>query len=141
MLNRLFSFFIALLLLIGSSGLIIQSHFCQNQLQKISFYLKSENCNKNETHQCNSAIKKCCKKKSITADNCCHNKTEYIQLNLDLYFFKHYLKIKQVDFTGIVTFFEFNKNPFFCTKKVKFHNYKPPLIALDLQTFLQTFLC
>ena len=142
MLIRLLSFFVALILFISSSGLLIQSHFCQNQLQSISLFLKPESCHKNVSHHCKSATKKCCKVKPVQENNnCCHNIADFVKLDLDQYFFKYHLNDKVVDFVKILKYYNQLIPHSFVQKKIKFFNYKPPLIDFDLQTHFQIFLC
>ena len=142
MLIRLFSLLVAFILFISSSGLLIQSHFCQNQLQSRSVYVKPGSCHENDSHQCEAISKKCCKKK-LTAekDNCCHDVADFVKLDLDQHFYKNFLKDKTDNFNGIFNHFnqKFSLSP--DLQKVKFFNYKPPLIEFDLQLLFQIFIC
>lgn len=117
-------------------------HFCQNQLQSVSLFLKPESCHKNAAHQCNSSPKKCCKLKEVQINNnCCHNILDFVKLDPETYISKYKLKDKTIDFSGALKYYsQLNIYPFF-QKKIKFLNYKPPLIKLDLQSVLQIFLC
>ena len=122
--------------------LLIQAHFCQNQLQSISLYVKPQSCHKDTTHRCNAISKKCCEKKEVPdKDDCCHNTFDFKKLDLDQYLFKYFLIDKKIDFVGILNYqnFQLPTSPF--QQKVKFYNYKPPLIEFDLQPMYQVFLC
>jgi hypothetical protein len=126
----------------SSTGLLIQKHFCQNELQSISLFLNAKSCHSDSSHQCNFTKKSCCQ--IITSkekDNCCHNQSEYVKLELDQYLFKYYLKNKSTDFVGLLKYFNQQSFYFFIKKEVKFFNYKPPLIKFNLLSLFQVFLC
>ena len=142
MLLRSLSLFLAFTLFISSSGLLIQTHFCQNQLQSISIFLNPESCHKNPDHHCNAGTKKCCKtKQTREKDNCCHSKKNYVKLDLDQYFFKQSLKEKKNHSNTPQIIANRQAFSFFTPEKIKFFRYKPPLIEFDFQTVFQIFLC
>ena len=142
MLIKTFSILVSSILLIGSSGLMMRAHYCQNQLQSISIYLKPQSCHKNTSHQCTVATKKCCKiKKPVKKDNCCHDVKDFIKLNLDLCLLKNLFVDKKLDFNHTIIDPYQNLISDFSKKKIRFFNYKPPLIKINYQQLLQTFLC
>ena len=139
---RILSFLIGFFLLISTSGLLVNEHFCQNRLQSISIYLQPESCGTTFSDHCNSSEKKGGKIKEISKkDNCCHNEKNFVKLDLDQYLVKSFLKGKKVDFAGSLQFDSRQILPNLQPNKLKFLYYKPPLIDFDRQTHLQVFLC
>ncbi len=142
LLKGLLPLLIAFSVFISSAGLLIQAHFCQNELQSISLFVKPGSCHKDVSHHCNAAAKKCCKKKQAEEkDNCCHDKTDFVKLESDQYYFNFYFKDKKVDFVKLSKYHYLQRFPFTQNKRLKFFKYKPPLIEYDLQSFFQVFLC
>lgn len=139
---RFFNITLAALIFISSSGFMVNSHFCQNQLQSISIFLQPKSCHNTPVFFLNTGTKKCCKPKPAREnENCCHNEKEYVKLDLNQYLFKQYLKEKKDNFIGHFPFYYQPADTFFALKKIPFYNYKPPLIELDFQTVFQVFLC
>lgn len=142
MLTKALTPFLACILFISTSGLLIQAHFCQNQLQSISLYLTSESCHEADAPSCNSSAKTCCQQKESTkSDNCCHNTTDFVKLDLDQYFFKDYSKEKNFDFVGFSDYSKLQTTTSFFKNEIIFLHYKPPLIDRDAASLFQVFRC
>ena len=74
-------------------------------------------------------------------DNCCHNQSEYVKLELDQLIrtidLRDMLPDLFKDFSGFLCYL----NPLYENGSLPFNNYKPPAINFDFQQLFQVFLC
>ena len=145
---RLFSVTMALLLLLSSSGLTMDLHFCQGHLKRVNFIGKAktcaemalmvEHCSKKKAKSCHSKAKSCTGGESH--DGCCDNKAVVLDLDIEK---ADFLDVNSSDLkenTAVVAIDKFilsNENQL---KKVAFRHYKPPLPTTDIYILFESFL-
>lgn len=127
--------------LLGSVGLVVQRHFCQNELKSISVFLEAEAC-----HEKRSAEKSCpfhppqSDSQQTAQKNCCNNDTEVIILDEDYTPSTFELGSKPV----LIALISLVLNLEIITDdpaRPHYFNYKPPLLVWDHSLRFQTFLC
>ena len=124
-------------------GLVVQRHFCQNELKSISIFLEAEAC-----HEQNNAEKSCpfhppqsqSDSEKLAEKKCCNNDTEVIILDEDYTPAAFELGPKPVliALIALVLRLEIIKTD---PTLPHYLNYKPPLIVWDHSLRFQTFLC
>lgn len=147
----------AVLMLVTSSGLSMDVHFCRGELINFSFFGEAEPCEmalkqkektpiKEETHSCCHAKKvekvevETCSHTSEIKGNCCHNESysmdasgAYEAEQFTLGFTTLIVEIPQI-YTLDLAFFGFKSELNY------FHYYHPPPISRDIQTLHQVFI-
>ena len=140
MLKSFLNIVLAFNVLISSSGLLLQSHYCQNILIKTGLFL-------NEGCYCEGDVSDPCGddgtcRYNDEEDGCCHNeshffKTDEPQQVQDF----HFKTFKKLDTYTAAVIFQHITLPIFDKYSFEYINYSPPPIVFDLQVRLQTFLC
>lgn len=139
-----FSFLMASLLLISSTSLSVDMHFCGNTLKSISFFGKAKNCfelaampSNCKHHTKKSPTNPHCKQDK---KDCCQNKNLVLKADFDYDKVKEEV-VRSFDFQDLVVFDVF-------TSSSKYHfseiflpfPYKPPLLFRDIPVLVQAFL-
>ena len=144
--HRIAAVSMALLMLLSSTGLSIDAHYCQDQIQGISFIGKAKSCHdKQETLPCHKS-KNSCQHQNDGVDqaddnDCCHNECLVIEKsdvdatspqladiqNKQLDFVAAFVSNYVFDY-GILADFQY------------FDQYRPPLPDRDVQVRYQIFL-
>lgn len=142
---RIFAIFMALLLMVNTSGLTMDMHFCQGDLKRVNFIGKAKSCA--EVLAC---LKKCGKelpachkstnseKSSNGHDDCCDN--DQVLLDMDYDAGAAYgIEFNQTNFK---TYIPRVKAKISASKEPNILAYLPipPLIAQDFFAELQTYL-
>jgi hypothetical protein len=134
---------LACLLLIGATGLVVNKHYCQNELKNTALFLKAKDCHSSlQAMNCPMHGDMAGHSDNEERKDCCDDKTEY-------------LKAEEEQITHTLKW-ALKKNVFVPSSAawlplsslgsrqhrhiVPYLNYKPPLIVYDLQPRLQTFL-
>lgn len=145
MIHKLASIFLAFQVLLSSLSFNLGLHFCGESLQSLSLFGAATPCEHSKSSDVAEEDKVPCpfhsQQNEDDNDDCCDDKQVKIEG-------------QDIDTTiGSITF-EFNPQLEFLAAYVvsllnlyqaetishKFHNYKPPLIQVDLPVFFQTFL-
>ena len=127
----------------SSGGFWINTHFCEDEFVKTSFFFSFGNCCAKEAVTPCSDEKKSCKHEGHEEEEgCCHNESNYYKLDQD-----QQTQITGVEVTervatwnAIVPALHINL-PSFDKQSLPYLNYSPPLIIYDRQVWLQSFLC
>lgn len=129
------------LLLVGSTGLVVNKHFCQDILRDVRIFAEAPTC-----HQ-QPDTEPACPLHAPTEDeqprnNCCDSSSDYYKLDteqpeaepapLPLHF--------PAPIGGATAHFAFNPPPAFPAPDRYLH-YQPPLLTRDRTVTLQVFLC
>ncbi len=148
MLARVLHIILSLLVFVSSSGFIINSHYCQNELKSQALFVQPITCHeaaKMPTHCPKHQKWVSCKKKHKKGEqedkNCCKTNAEYFHLEQDQQV--QVIEFQEFNnFVLIATVFTFLHIdlPVVDTTTPQYLNYKPPLIVCNFQTALQTFL-
>ena len=133
---------LAFLMLISTSGLMLNRHFCQDELKSIAFFTRPQPCHMpKETRSCPVHANMTIQIKD-TQKNCCDDKSELLKVKSPqiLYFSGLHLALPSV--IGIASpLFSKTFQHYIQLPQVHYLNYKPPLIVCNLIMLLQTFLC
>ena len=131
---------LALLILTSSTGLVVNRHFCQDQLKSIAFFRPAKTC-----HQIVS--KKVCPMhaepdQSQDRKGCCDDETEWIK-NQEELINSCMIEEKETPSLDLTTLlFPAPSKPFPVHKQyIHYLNYKPPLLSCNYTIELQVFLC
>jgi hypothetical protein len=129
--------------LISSAGIVINQHFCQDQLKSSSLFVSAENCHDAKKKFCpNHMNMESDEQESKSGKNCCDDESEYISVDneqvipsqldysIDIDFVVAYV----VAYCSTITDWEFYLEP-------TFELYKPPPIFDDLVIVHQAILC
>lgn len=140
LLHKLFHIILALLLFISSTGLVINKHYCQNELKSIALFVKAKACHSD------SAMKNCPFHNPPDGEkkekDCCNDETEYVKVDEEQLTptVEYNLPLNPVLISTLFVVLNFEL-PAFDKQTLHYLNYKPPLIVCDLPVRLQTFLC
>ena len=150
---KLLTLFMAFWVLVLSSGVSVNVHFCQNVVKSFSILSEAPNCHEmmaNTSSSCHFAKKSCknaCSASKIQKEDnkpCCTNKDVQLELDTDLPHFE----IVSTDFsleddfwavqvTPIVYNFDIQKP----VEKTAFKHYRPPPLVGNYIVLYQQFLC
>ena len=140
MIKRFIHITLTVSVLLSAGGFWTNNHFCKNELTKSSFFAILGSCCSSEASACSTEKISCSSEEHD--DNCCNNILSFHKLDLDQLLVK-------TEFKSIEQLVSFNSN--FPSDKIQFsisdrknlkhYKYDPPLIVLDFQVRLQTFLC
>ena len=133
----------ALVILLGSSGLVLNAHYCSGEMLSRAIFVKAAPCS-----HANPAAKACPMHGLMKADgadskkDCCSDKSEYIRSQDTKYSSQQEIQDDWVPVhfqpgTGSV----YIQTPVIDPKTIHFLNLKPPLIVSDLPVVLETFRC
>ena len=143
MLQKLTNIILAFLVLLSSSGLVINYHYCGVELKDSSFFVEAEACN-HETpvmpscpfHQQVQKSHKPAKK------GCCGEEVQFLKLEIPQ-------QAQSFDFQAVKTFLLTGMLPSKLdaeaiipdTRQNYYSIYNPPPLLCDVPVMLQTFLC
>ena len=125
MLKKVIHVFFAFIVLLGSTGYTLHTHYCGEEQQSSHVFDK---------------VSSCCPVDEEGLNDCCRNESELRKLNDD-YLGSNILKV-YTDFDLIMNI----PNPSVQLPEVNhflidYLNYKPPLLALNITIEFQSFLC
>jgi len=125
LLQKITPILLAALMLVGTSGFKVEKFYCGTHLQSIHIFTSSTPC-------CS---------KSNQAEGKCHTETEYVKadLNGDLPILSQKIDQPTTSLAILEVFVQYLFNPI-NTTVVKYLNYKPPLMLLDIPVLIQSFL-
>lgn len=152
---RVFSLFMALLILVSSTGFSIDLHFCQGQLKSFSLWGDAKPCHGMEVPVAVCSLKKntkksCCQSKAIQQINkdivdcekdCCSNQKIEISADLDADKIKTTI-LSYTSLSFVVAYVQaFAPSlPDVFKSFVPHQNYRSPLLFKDLAILIQQFL-
>lgn len=131
--HMLFSLLLVGLLLISSSGITIDAHFCKDQLKGVNFFGKAKTCYGQEA--------RCSLHSEISAKSCCSNKSISIK-SID----KAYDLATMLQMPGQIVALpnrfkiELIKRYPPATTYTSFIKYRPPPLITDIQSQYSTFI-
>ncbi len=139
--------FLALWILILSSNVSVNLHFCQNSVKSFSFVGDAPNCHEIMAKKTSCSAKKACKKTcSAPSSNlnkpCCTNKDVQFELDADLPHFE----ISDIGFSVdqhifIAPIIAYNFNFVKPVEALVFQHYRPPPLVNEHIVLYQQFLC
>ena len=143
-LHSVLSVSLAFLLLMTTTTVAFDAHFCQNRIEGISFFGKAKSCHEQTTPPpCEKTHHVCRKEMGMQDDDhCCHNETLIIK-GLDSDMTVHLLPVEKQFLVAFVATFvvpDFFSDFISTSNPSDFPRYKPPLIRRDIPVLYQTFL-
>ena len=139
---RIISLTMAFLLLVSSSGISMDVHFCQGKFKRANFLGKAKTC-----EQVNDCLKKCGKEvKSCHSDGqdedhkgCCENQSFQLDLDFDSgdIISSDLSKIQKQFLTAFTYIYVLNLVP--AERNPKFTSYIPPPLEKDISILFQVF--
>lgn len=137
----------AILMFSSSAGLAVDYHYCQGDLQNVSFYTKAKNCHDYVKSELGKKVKKACHKEpanelsSAHKDNCCDNEAVFMQLDTEfgIIAIPNFNDYTDVEFLLSPSLnLDFIPFSYYDAKDYKY--YKPPSVELDHIVLFQSFL-
>ena len=134
------------MVILASAGIMVSKHYCQGEFKNLALFVEAEQCHEVKTRKaeahCHSGKNTC---QSLGSEDkqekkCCENKTVFLETD-DFISTMAPSKISP-EFQLIAVTFILSNDFLFSTEKrsLKFLNYKPPLIELDIPVLVQSFL-
>ncbi len=142
--NKIATLSLSVMVILASVGIMVSKHYCQGDLKNFALFVKAKQCHDISTHKtkthCHPGKNTCQKSKKKEGKKCCENKTVFLETD-DFISTMASPKINP-EFQLIAVAFILYNDLLFSTEKrsVKFLNYKPPLIELDIPVLVQSFL-
>lgn len=145
MVARIFHIILAALLMISSSGLLINKHFCQDRLKDIRLFAKAKPCHVASAKSDNHQHPPSCpfhpaKQKDDTSNNsCCEDESSFLKLEVE----KDIPVQGEVKLT-LTLFCATFEGPSWKSQQWRtaaYSYYKPPLLRQDRMVLFQSFLC
>lgn len=140
---RNFSLTMAFLILVSSSNLAVNLHFCQGKLAGLSFLGVTKTCSSSSRTPCSSMKKETQAEGELAKDdkNCCENELLYLYSDQNLFNtindFAIPVELQQFFTFFIIAFYKKNT-----VRKPEFNiqNYRPPIVFKDISVLYQSFL-
>ena len=130
---------LALWLLISSSGIVLNKHFCQQQLKNWSLFVEVATCH----HKKAAPVCPHHPPPEESKKGCCENKSEFFQLDVEYLITNAGFDLAPLPISATSLWIgklEINPQLYWPTP-THYLNYKPPLLQYDRPVLLQTFLC
>ena len=132
--SKITAFLLALLVLLSSSFIVIDEHYCCGKLENFSFFGKAEVCDMAmptcESNNLNKVISEdsCCSSDQKVKEASIFKTTPIININE-----------KQIDIIAYSIPYFLNNLAISAKQSSHFKNYVPPLITEDILVFVQCF--
>lgn len=145
LIHRITATFMALLMLLSSTGFSMDVHYCQDQLKGVSLIGKAKTCHdKPDSPACHKAKKSCDHKNGtskVDEKNCCHNESIVIEKSVDEATNAQIAALTDLNLDFAAAFVAVYIYSFHIESDYQsFEDYKPPLPDRDFQLIYQTFL-
>lgn len=132
--QKIFSFALALLLLASTTSWRVEKHFCMGHLVDIAFFTEARSCGMDMEMDDDAAtefdeLKSCCSQEVIVIDGQDKLKLSFNDINLEHQFFLVALTAHYLDLF-----------PLRANRIVSDTNYPPPLLVKDIYILDQVFL-
>lgn len=141
LLQRLLHITLALLLLIGSTGLVLSQHFCRGELKSVALFVEATPCHAKAKRTCPNHPPT--PKPAQDTKGCCDTDVDFLQLDADQLAADTSTPSLQLPVLLAVLQVALDIYPTALSQRTRPHylNYKPPLLVRDLPVSLQTFRC
>lgn len=131
---RLFHIILSILVLFSSTGLLINQHYCRNELKHSALFAAAKSCHAQPAPSCpmHAPSKK-------EQKGCCENESHFLKHKQDQV--KAEAEPVKAPAAAVALFIPaFNTAPpAFSRQNIHYLNYKPPLIFRDFPASLQVF--
>jgi hypothetical protein len=133
---------LAVLVFFSSAGLVLNKHFCQDELKSVALFSKATSCHAGKTMINCPVHGQMEMPGSSEPQGCCDDTTDYVKSETDQLIQQLSLDLEsQIALLNIAIFSATIQLLPITKQSVQYLNYKPPLIICDLPVELQTFRC
>ncbi|MBL7791677.1 MAG: hypothetical protein JNK77_05125 [Saprospiraceae bacterium] len=148
MLRKALHISLALLIWLNANGIVVNKHYCRNELQSVALFVAARNCHATAAEK--SAPKKCklhCKAGDAPAaafkkGNCCSDQSTYLKQHTDQVSLKEgKATAKPKILLATIPLIAFNAEPFELPSIKSAACYRPPPLIRDIPVLIQTFRC
>lgn len=129
------------MIFISSTGLVLNKHYCQDQLKSVALFVDAKPCHSQK------AMQSCPMHGAMETDqdapkNCCDDETEYVKIDQEQ-IHQHFEIDTSVPPVFLAAFVEtfLLEHPTNDQASQNYIHYRPPIIVCDQPVVLQTFLC
>lgn len=141
MLQKIGHIILAILLFIGSTGLVINKHYCQDELKSMAVFQKAKSCHAaKQTSACPMHAQQ--EQDDDQSGGCCDDQSEMVKVEQEQTFpvlgMELQLSIAMLPPSAMA--FDLSSLPSIHLLPEYLH-YKPPPLVCDLPVLLQTFRC
>ncbi|NRB47967.1 MAG: hypothetical protein HRU41_09875 [Saprospiraceae bacterium] len=143
MLRQIVHIGLALLLFISTTGVVVNKHFCQNELKSVALFVKAKACHTKQ-------VKKPCPihgymmvdAEESDDKGCCDDETEIIKSEEDQIAstFLQEIALSPSLSANLLVVLQLER-PQLDRQTIHYLNYKPPLLICEHPSELQIFLC
>lgn len=129
-------------MLFSSTGIVLNKHFCQNQLKSFAFFVKAENCHSLAKLTDCPFHKQAQQESSQDKKKCCDDESEYLHNDQDLqnqlndfekFDFSYNIVAIQSPITEFVVRHKYQKT-------LRYLSYRPPIVSKDIVLLFQSYL-
>lgn len=133
-------------MLVSSSGMAIDMHYCMGRLQDVSVFGKAKSCMPLEfQNKCNTTTRGIQKSTQYTfkkaVRSCCHDTKINIDNSDDEFSTTQEITIPQHHVSVLVSLVYVFFLPTYQSHSIPFYTYRPPPLCLDITILTQHFLC
>jgi hypothetical protein len=143
LLAKLFHSALIGILLLSSSGVVVNKHYCQDELRSVRVFAAAEPCHQGEQKPACPFHPGPQHSDEPKRKGCCDDTSEYVKVNSEQSFPDQQLSQWVYPPAPAVppTRIRLVAGPTVTRRIIPYRRYKPPLIVRDFQVELQRFLC
>lgn len=132
----------AFTIFISSTGLVLNKHYCQDQLKSQALFLAAKSCQHQKMVTVPCPVHGTMEVPADEDKNCCNNESEYLKADQDLINYSFEVEqVKPLLFLAAYAYAFLESPSFDQEASINYTHYRPPIIVYDRQVHLQTFLC
>jgi hypothetical protein len=140
--NRSLSIGLIFLLILSSTGIVLNKHFCQDELRSVHLFAQAKSCQQQAPERPACPLHPPADQQDEHQD-CCDNKSEYHKTDTEQQ--QSESKPESTYFpapiSGPIIGILFPDAARFLRQRIAYLHFKPPLLTLDLTIRLQVFRC
>lgn len=132
----------ALAVFFSSTGFVLNTHYCQDELKNVALFVKAKPCHPQKNMKHCPLHGSDDTNKQNEAEGCCDDRSDYVKSESDQIspVHKTQVEINPVQLNVILIALQIELPPI-DSRTRHYLNYKPPLIVCDIPVQLQTFRC
>ena len=137
MIYKLVHIILAGLVLISTTGIVVNKHYCQNQLKNIALFSKAKSC-----HDINKVSSCPLHNNHQNEDKgCCDEETDFIKSDEEFVMTSSdFVDLEQPAVLATIYILLQLELPSFDANTLHYLTYKPPIVFRDIPVLLETFL-
>ena len=133
---------LAFLVISSSSGLVVNQHYCFDDLVSVAYFLPANSCIPAQKKEPSGSHSQQVPQKKIDRKSCCSNQTDLLKVAQEQQgqFFELQVHVEKVVHPFLLGTLSMGF-PIPATDNIYYVNYRPPLLAKDISVHLQVFRC